>query len=106
MRAVLGRRFDHGRGRIERRRHAPGSRIGLGEADELGAFVGRARDGARRVGDIGHVGARPMANRLHHGDAKGHGGCSRSALGDLSQSLTHIEAAPPGGQASRGDRHL
>jgi hypothetical protein len=42
----------HGRGRVERRRHAPRPGIGLGEADEVGALVGGVLDGAHGVGDV------------------------------------------------------
>ena len=95
MHAVLGRGFGQRRGRIERRRHAPRARIGFRKADEIGALARGALDRAHRVGDVALVLAGRMRDRLHDGDAEGHGRAPwrRSALfGALY--LRRIEAAP------------
>ena len=73
MHAVGGGRLGHGRGRIEGRRHAPRAGIGFRETDEIGALMGGVLDGAHGVGDIAFVLAGTVRNRLHNGDAEGHG---------------------------------
>jgi hypothetical protein len=70
---VLGRGFDHRGGGIKGRRHAPGARIGFGEADEIRAFRRRAFDVAHRIGDVLLIFAGPVGDWLDYGDAKGHG---------------------------------
>jgi hypothetical protein len=71
--AVLGGGFRNARRRIEARRHAPRAGIGFRKADEVGAFRLGARDEAHRVGDVFFVLADRVGNRLHDGDAEGHG---------------------------------
>jgi hypothetical protein len=70
---VLFGGLNHRRRRIELRRHPPGARISLGEADEVGAVGCRARDVGNRLRNIGLVLARTMGDRLHDGNAEGHG---------------------------------
>ena len=75
--AVLDRGFRERRRRIERRGHAPRTRVGLGEADEIGALVRRVLDEIDRVGDVGLTPLDRLGERLDDGDTEGHGGAFR-----------------------------
>ena len=78
MHAVLGRRCRERRGRIVSGRHPPRARIAFRKADEVRALARRAFDRADRSRDVLFVLGRTVRDRLHNGDAEGHG---RAPLG-------------------------
>ena len=81
------------RGRIERRRHAPRTRIAFGKADELRPLPGGALDRAHGIRDIGLVRSGRMTDGLDDGNAKAHldllrlGGCSGATNGSYEFSV-------------------
>src|ERR1700722_18366300 len=51
----------------------PRAGIGFRETNEIGALMGGVLDRAHGVGNVALVLARTVRNRLHNGDAEGHG---------------------------------